>query len=103
MINYSEQNVLDEKVKKCLMFDPFDNTIALDKDTINLDNQFNLVYLKNKINITNYNKLKAKYYNCASDCFELYQNLPIVNYHYEISCVCIKDCFDQILEEITKF
>ncbi len=80
MINYSDENILNKVVFKCLTFDPFSKDLAYSK------------YLKNK---TDYNiDLHLKYYSCANECFDLYDNLPVYNYHYELSCLCIKNCHD---------
>lgn len=82
MINYQEGSVFEKKVRKCLIFDPFTNT-----------------NYKNEIKITEKSKLKelqTNYYSCASNCFEEYENLPILTYHYELSCLCIKSCYEKL-------
>ena len=89
MINYSEVNILDVEVKKCLTFDPF----RLEKNNKLSIN--NIIDLKQK-NLDEIKQIQFNYYNCSMNCFELYENISILNYHYELSCLCIKNCFEQI-------
>ena len=77
MINYSEENVFNKKVKKCLTFDPFKQRVD--------------EYTKNKVEL---DQIKLNYFSCAEKCLNTYENLPLVVYHYEISCFCIKKCYD---------
>lgn len=87
MINYTEENVFNLKTKKCLSFDPFDKTSSkMQIDTSST----------NKDLLTN---LQRKYYTCAYNCFDTYENLPIITYHYELSCLCIKNCFEDLTKE----
>ncbi len=90
MINYSEKNVFDLKVKRCLEFDPF---------TIKNEN-YSLVKLIHKQNIEDKNEMMFKYYNCSNACFEIYENLPVMTYHYELSCKCIYNCYQDMKTKI---
>jgi hypothetical protein len=83
MINYSEKNVLDLKVKRCLEFDPF----------MIKNEKYCLAKVTEKMKIEDKNELKLKYYNCSNTCFEIYENLPVMTFHYEISCDCIYKCY----------
>ncbi len=88
MINYSDENILETKVKKCLTFDPF---------RIKSNHPYGL----NSLNLFNSNpneikKIQLKYYECTANCFDLYENINILKYHYELSCLCIKKCFNKI-------
>lgn len=89
MINYSDFNILDGNVKKCLTFDPF----TLDKD--NMLSIYNVIGLKQE-NLEEIKQIQLDYYKCSMNCFELYENISILNYHYELSCLCIKNCFEHI-------
>lgn len=73
MINYSEVNIFNKKVNKCLTYDPFNS-------------KFEIYKLETK----------KKYYDCSFNCFELYDNLPPFSFHYELSCACIKKCYEEI-------
>jgi hypothetical protein len=77
MINYSDDMIFNKTVLKCLTFDPYTHPDY-----------------KDKIDPQNKQALAEKYYTCASNCFETYDNIPIVNFHYELSCLCIKKCYD---------
>ena len=85
MINYSEENIFSPKIKKCLSFDPFltNNNITLSKDKPEPKQRELLL------------NLKKEYYSCATDCFDLYNNIPIYTYHYHLSCICIKKCYNK--------
>jgi hypothetical protein len=91
MINYTNRNVLDKKVKKCLNFDPFLAKSGLKNEEFT--NLFHGKYQKEKL------ELQKNYYTCSSNCFQMYENLPIMNYHYEISCECIKGCYDDLINK----
>jgi hypothetical protein len=85
MINYNDQNIFNKDNKKCLTFDPFETK-----------NQTYLIKLKDK---KRENELKEEFYTCSENCFDLYENLPVFNYHYKISCLCIKDCYEKVKEK----
>ncbi len=89
MINYLEDGVFDKKVNKCLALDPFtqQNIISYNINSSNIKPG----YLKT---------MKINYYTCSMECFNLFENLPIFTYHYELTCLCIKNCYDNI--EINK-
>jgi hypothetical protein len=90
MINYSEKNVFSYNVKKCLSFDPFD---------YNMKQQLHLYGNENNIDKAIYDKLmisKVQYFTCTNECFEVFNKLPLITYHYELSCRCIKNCYDMI-------
>ena len=88
MINYSDENILDSRVKKCLTFDPF----RIDSNhPYGLNSLYILNYETNKIR-----QIQLKYYECTTNCFDLYENINIMKYHYELSCLCIKKCFNEI-------
>jgi hypothetical protein len=77
MINYNENNIFSEKVYKCLAFDPF-----------------NSIQLKENKLFTNLEK--KQFYKCSFDCFDIYENIPTWTYHYEISCLCLEKCYDNL-------
>ena len=86
MINYNDENIFKGINKKCLTFDPF-----------------NLKYNKFQIKINDPHKeksIKEEYYECCENCFDLFDNLPLFNYHYEISCLCIKECYEKIKRNV---
>lgn len=85
MINYNDQNIFNKDNKKCLSFDPFDSKF-----------QNYSIKIKEK---TREIELKKEYYSCCEDCFDVYENLPIFNYHYKISCLCIKECYEKVKQK----
>lgn len=89
MINYND-NIFTNETKKCLNFDPF--------YTNNTNYKLNL---STKDEITQ-KTLKLQYYKCANDCIPIFNNLPPINFHSNISCHCIKQCYNQIKEQLTK-
>ena len=86
MINYDDSSVFNKNNKKCLTFDPFEN--KLEKFFIDV---------KDKSKEQN---LRKEFYECSESCFDTFDNLPVFNYHYEISCICIKNCYENILKKI---
>ncbi len=95
MINYSDENILNEKVKRCLTFDPF---------RVDADHPYGIntkIDLKQK-NHEEIKQMQLNYYQCAMNCFDLYENINIFKYHYELSCLCIKSCFDKLETNFNK-
>ena len=82
MINYNDGNIFLRKNKKCLTFDPFETKDELFSIKINDSKK--------------QQKFREEYYSCSENCFDVYENLPVFNYHYEISCLCIKDCYEKL-------
>ena len=112
MINYSDDEIFNTKNKICLKFDPF---IVKDKyknlllDDISKDKlmEFDALFEegmknKNKNKILKYFEIRKNYYNCSNECFTLHKNLSVMNYHYDISCMCIQDCFNSLIDLNTK-
>ena len=85
MINYNDGNIFQKNIKKCLTFDPFETKTELYSIKIN-------------DRITEM-KLRETYYKCSENCLDVYDNLPVFNFHYEIACLCIKNCYEKIIKK----